>query len=198
MPTPRVSTRSRCLDPGQRLLGMSLVLGFALACGRNDASSRSASSQPPSPGQAVVTTESAGSLAKAAADTLKDPSCERGPNGPNAAKAPVIKPGDNLAVNQSEYDGWKMFHVYCYRCHGVDALGGSIAPDLRRSVGPDGGVNHECFTKTVTNGRPAKGMPTWKALLSPDQIENIWNYLQARSAGRLAAGRPHTVTTGTN
>ena len=41
---------------------------------------------------------------------------------------------DHLLVSPQEYEGWKMFSVYCYRCHGVDAMGGGIAPNLRHSV----------------------------------------------------------------
>jgi mono/diheme cytochrome c family protein len=98
---------------------------------------------------------------------------------------------DHLLVSPQEYEGWKMFSVYCYRCHGVDAMGGGIAPNLRHSVSSEGSVTHEVFVQTVTNGRLAKGMPTWKALLSPEQIEDLWLYINARSSGRLAPGRPH-------
>lgn len=98
---------------------------------------------------------------------------------------------DSLLVSAQEYTGWKYFHVYCYRCHGTDAFGGQLAPDLRHSVGPLGSVTHEVFVTTVKEGRLTKGMPTWKALLTDDQIEGLWAYLQARSSGRLAPGRPH-------
>lgn len=101
---------------------------------------------------------------------------------------------DHLLVSPQEYEGWKMFSVYCYRCHGVDAMGGGIAPNLRHSVGPEGSVNHEVFIQTVTNGRLDKGMPTWKALLSPEQMEDLWLYINARSSGRLAPGRPHMAS----
>jgi cytochrome c len=84
-----------------------------------------------------------------------------------------------------------MFSVYCYRCHGVDAMGGGIAPNLRHSVGPEGSVTHDVFVTTVTYGRTALGMPTWKALLSPEQIEDLWLYVNARSTNRLYPGRPH-------
>jgi mono/diheme cytochrome c family protein len=98
---------------------------------------------------------------------------------------------DKLLVSPQEYEGWKMFSVYCYRCHGVDAMGGGIAPDLRHSVSSEGSVTHDVFITTVTNGRLDKGMPTWKALLSPEQMEDLWLYVNARSSGRLAPGRPH-------
>jgi mono/diheme cytochrome c family protein len=101
---------------------------------------------------------------------------------------------DHLLVSPQEYEGWKMFSVYCYRCHGVDAMGGGIAPNLRHSVGPEGSVNHEVFIQTVTNGRLDKGMPTWKALLSPEQMEDLWQYINARASGRLAPGRPHMAS----
>jgi mono/diheme cytochrome c family protein len=98
---------------------------------------------------------------------------------------------DHLAVNAVVYQGWKMFEVYCTRCHGEDAVGSSFAPALKRSVGPSGTIDHVTFFQTVTHGRPAKGMPTWGNLLSPEQKEDIWNYLRARAVGGLAPGRPH-------
>jgi mono/diheme cytochrome c family protein len=98
---------------------------------------------------------------------------------------------DRLAVNNVVYQGWKMFEVYCTRCHGEDAVGSSFAPALRKSVGPTGTIDHRAFFLTVTNGRPGKGMPTWGNTLSPEQKEDIWNYLRALAVGGLAGGRPH-------
>ena len=114
---------------------------------------------------------------------------------PRAQGKPTAAKRDSLAVTSQEYLGWKYFHVYCYRCHGVDAFGGQLAPDLRHSVGPQGSVTHEVFLTTVKEGRLTKGMPTWKALLTDEQIEGLWAYLQARSSGRLAPGRPHVAGT---
>ena len=37
-------------------------------------------------------------------------------------------------------------------------------------------------------------MPTWKGLLSPEQIEDLWQYVNARSSGKLAPGRPTRPT----
>ena len=122
--------------------------------------------------------------AKAASDT-----------GQKAAADTTKKAGgdgvDHLLVSPQEYEGWKMFSVYCYRCHGVDAMGGGIAPNLRHSVSSEGSVTHDVFITTVTNGRLEKGMPTWKALLSPEQMEDLWLYVNARSSNRLYPGRPH-------
>lgn len=98
---------------------------------------------------------------------------------------------DSLLATETEYQGWKWFHVYCYRCHGTEAIGGQLAPDLRHSVSSEGRVTHDVFMVMVRDGRPEKGMPAWKVLLNDNQIEDLWAYVKARSDGRLAPGRPH-------
>jgi mono/diheme cytochrome c family protein len=97
-------------------------------------------------------------------------------NPPSSVRAVGGDTVDHHAVNAVVYNGWKMFEVYCTRCHGEDAVGSSFAPAL---------------IKSVTNGRPTKGMPTWGNLLSPEQKEDVWYYLRARAVGGLAPGRPH-------
>ena len=97
--------------------------------------------------------------------------------------------GDSLTASPAVYQGWKTFHVYCYRCHGVDAIGGQLAPDLRKSLS-QGNVNDDAFFTVVKDGRLPKGMPAWKELLTDEQIENLWQYTKARSDNKLAAGRP--------
>ncbi|HUK21154.1 MAG TPA: quinoprotein dehydrogenase-associated putative ABC transporter substrate-binding protein [Gemmatimonadales bacterium] len=122
------------------------------------------------------------------------------PSGPSvdftALELPAarVARADSLLVSDDEYQGWKWFHVYCYRCHGTDAFGGQLAPDLRHSLGPDGSVTHDVFLQTVTEGRVPKGMPSWKTLLDSTQIEQLYAYVKARSSGRLAPGRPHRAS----
>ena len=55
-------------------------------------------------------------------------------------------------------------------------------------MGPSGTIDHKAFFQTVTNGRPGKGMPTWGNTLSPEQKEDIWNYLRALAVGGLGSG----------
>jgi mono/diheme cytochrome c family protein len=110
-----------------------------------------------------------------------------------AAQQPAQTAG-NLSVTQSEYNGWKTFAVNCTRCHGEDAIGSALAPSLVKSL--QGAVNHEIYIQTVKNGRPEKGMPAWGGLLNDQQIEEVWQYLKARSDGRLAAGRPRVRSGG--
>jgi mono/diheme cytochrome c family protein len=88
-----------------------------------------------------------------------------------------------------EYEGWRQYMGNCSRCHGDDAVGGIIAPDLRASVAK-GAVNEASFPAVVRAGRPDKGMPGFKATLSDEQIAAIYAYVNARAKGRLPAGRP--------
>jgi mono/diheme cytochrome c family protein len=141
----------------------------------------------------AASSSSASAATPASTTTLASnaPAASKADTGNTAAKPDTGANADHLLVSPQEYEGWKMFAVYCYRCHGVDAMGGGIAPNLRHSVSSEGSVTHDVFITTVTNGRLEKGMPTWKALLSPEQMEDLWLYINARSSGRLAPGRPH-------
>ena len=101
---------------------------------------------------------------------------------------------DSLLVSDSIYQGWKWFHVYCYRCHGEDAIGGinPAAPDLRWVLSPAGkAYPRDSFEYTALNGRAAKGMPAWKVLLDTAAVKALYLYVKARSDGWLKPGRPH-------
>jgi mono/diheme cytochrome c family protein len=87
-------------------------------------------------------------------------------------------------------DGWKQYEANCSRCHGQDALGSALAPDLRKSV--KGAVSRDAFVQTAMNGRADKGMPAFAKQLEPSKIDHIYAYVMARSSGKLAAGRPGT------
>jgi len=117
------------------------------------------------------------------------------------AAQPVAAPrdtvSDSLLVSDSIYQGWKWWHVYCFRCHGEDAIGGvnPAAPDLRWAVSP-GGANfpRDSFFYTAWNGRTAKGMPAWNVLLDSAAIQEVYLYVKARSDGWLKPGRPHRLS----
>jgi len=113
------------------------------------------------------------------------------PAGTLAVASHEEQHADKLLATPDEYQGWKWFHVYCFRCHGIDALGSDLAPNLLKSVSAEGLVTRESFLSTVRDGRQEKGMQSWKELLDDPQIEQLYAYLKARSEGRLAAGRPH-------
>jgi mono/diheme cytochrome c family protein len=88
------------------------------------------------------------------------------------------------------YDGWKWWHVYCYRCHGVDAVGTTNAPNL---TDPNRKLSSAEFLKIVQHGNPDKGMQAWDKLLDAKQIGQIHLYVQARADKVLKAGRPDEV-----
>ncbi len=104
---------------------------------------------------------------------------------------------DSLLVSDSIYQGWKWWHVYCFRCHGEDAMRPILptAPDLRWAVSPSGAnFPRDSFFITAWNGRPAKGMPAWNVLLDSAAIQEIYVYVKARSDGWLKPGRPHRLS----
>jgi mono/diheme cytochrome c family protein len=104
---------------------------------------------------------------------------------------------DSLLVSDSVYQGWKWFAVYCFRCHGEDAMRPILpnAPDLRWAVSPTGAnFPRDSFVNTALNGRPDKGMPAWKVLLDTTAIQELYVYVKARSDGWLKPGRPHRLS----
>lgn len=105
------------------------------------------------------------------------------------AKKPATATGDSLSANAAEYDGWKVYHSNCDRCHGQDATGSTFASDLRQTVGANG-MTEATFASVVGGGRPDKGMPAFKSMLSSAQISQLFAYVKARSAGTLGPGRP--------
>jgi mono/diheme cytochrome c family protein len=88
------------------------------------------------------------------------------------------------------YDGWKWWHVYCYRCHGVDAVGTTNAPTL---IDPNAKLTAAQFLKIVRSGIPDKGMQAWDKLLDNKQIGQIHLYVRARADKVLPPGRPDEV-----
>ncbi len=114
-----------------------------------------------------------------------------------AVAAPRDTVRDSLLVSDSIYQGWKWWHVYCYRCHGEDAMRPILptAPDLRWAVSPTGAnFPRDSFFYTAWNGRPAKGMPAWNVLLDSAAIQEVYLYVKARSDGWLKPGRPHRLS----
>lgn len=104
--------------------------------------------------------------------------------------APVAAQAPTSETYKSVYDGWKWWHVYCYRCHGVDAVGTTNAPNL---TDPNAKLSSAEFLKIVTNGIPDKGMQAWDKLLDRKQISEIHLYVRARTDKVLPAGRPDEV-----
>jgi polar amino acid transport system substrate-binding protein len=86
------------------------------------------------------------------------------PNSPHVAGAqPAMA---ETAVGQN------LYLKSCAECHGSDAKGSVLAPNLTAFKGTD-----DDFVKAVLNGRPGTGMAPFKGLLSDEEIRQIRAYI---------------------
>ena len=125
-------------------------------------------------------------------------------------------------VDWGTYSGWFVYHLSCHMCHGQDASGTDVAPDLRQClrsmtqaqftkkvlaryrilVPPADALSDEVLRESVIEevlrqergeqGRVA--MPVW--LADPGMkphILDLYAYLKARSDGAIGTGRPRTI-----
>lgn len=125
---------------------------------------------------------------------------------------------ENGVVDESTYLGWRIFHSSCHGCHGIDATGTSVAPDLTERVkklssrdfsvkvlsryritmsaeaaaADDRSELREAFLEQVL--RRERGdvlMPAWDRDLNVrPHVLDIYAYLRARADGALGRGRP--------
>ena len=94
-------------------------------------------------------------------------------------------------VGQAEYEGWRQYSVNCARCHGQDVLPNPVAANLLISVAPGGPMAApEKFAQVVSEGRPHRGMPAFKGIMTPDQIKAVYAYVKGRADKRIPPGRP--------
>jgi mono/diheme cytochrome c family protein len=90
----------------------------------------------------------------------------------------------------SIYNGWKTWHVYCYRCHGTNAVGSTLAPNL---TDPNERMPLQEFRMIVKTGSADGQMQAWDKLLDDSQITQLYNYVRARMDKVLPPGRPDEV-----
>ncbi len=73
--------------------------------------------------------------------------------------------------------GREVFNGTCAHCHGPDAVQAERHIDLRLLKHRYGDDMHDKFWTTVHQGRPAKGMPSWKDVFTDDQLNDVYAYL---------------------
>ena len=73
--------------------------------------------------------------------------------------------------------GKEVFESTCAHCHGPNAIVADRKINLRLLQRKHGEQMNEVFFTTVTNGRPAKGMPAWKDVFKHQDFVNILAYL---------------------
>ena len=97
-------------------------------------------------------------------------------------------------VDINTYHGYLYYGDQCMRCHGPDGMGSSYAPKLVDSLKH---MTKEQVESTIINGR--KNVTTSNQNVMPafgtnedvvGNIDNIYNYLLARSNGDLERGHP--------
>jgi mono/diheme cytochrome c family protein len=75
-------------------------------------------------------------------------------------------------------EGRGLFNQYCSHCHGPNAIQGERPRDLRRLKLRYGSEATKVYQEAMSRGRPDKGMPVWKDVLSDDVLWRIFTYLQ--------------------
>src|SRR3954463_13026349 len=98
-------------------------------------------------------------------------------------------------VSPVEYEGWRQYSVQCARCHGQDVLPNPVAANLLASLAAGGGIDSpEKFAQVVSEGRPHRGMPSFRKTLTPAQMRAVYTYVKGRADKRIPPGRPQKPT----
>ena len=96
--------------------------------------------------------------------------------------------GQGPKVTKDVFHGYQLFNSYCYRCHGTDANGSQLAPDLRHSLAA--GMKQVDFLSVAMAGKKEQGMPAWAGFLTEDDVVHIYRYVKGRSLDLVSPGRP--------
>ena len=72
-----------------------------------------------------------------------------------------------------------LFNDKCSHCHGTDGYSPVRERDVRYLKARYSDKWHETATATILNGRTNAGMPVWKEILKPDELNQIVGFLGA-------------------
>lgn len=101
---------------------------------------------------------------------------------------PLFVGSTGQKVTQQVFHGYQLYNSYCYRCHGTDANGSQLGPDVRHSLAA--GMNQQQFLSIAMTGRKEKGMPAWAGFLSEEDVTHVFQYVKGRSLDLVPSGRP--------
>lgn len=96
------------------------------------------------------------------------------------ATAPEITPS---VVKPDPVRGATIFAETCFICHGENGQGTERAPKLNDPATLRD-FDNTWYRNTIAHGRPAKGMPTWGTVLSPQQIDDMVALIAAWREGQ--------------
>jgi cytochrome c-550 PedF len=91
--------------------------------------------------------------------------------------------------------GGKGFNSNCARCHGLEAISGGLAPDLRFLEAND--MGDEWFLDRIQNGYEQNGavkMPPFKGILSQEAMWAIRTYIETRPDADAVTERASDIT----
>lgn len=94
------------------------------------------------------------------------------------AAAALTQGGTAGATKGDVAKGAQLFNGTCAHCHGPDAIVADRKLNLRRLEHKYGEQTEAEFFTTVTHGRPAKGMPSWKGVFTHEDFVDIFAYLR--------------------
>lgn len=97
------------------------------------------------------------------------------------ATAPDIQPEEHQA---DPARGAVLFESTCAICHGKEGRGGK--PGIPALNDPERltKLDNNWYREVIANGRPAKGMPTWGTVLSPEQLDDLVALISAWRNGQ--------------
>jgi quinohemoprotein ethanol dehydrogenase len=105
------------------------------------------------------------------------------PATPSPVVAQPIDVPEFALVEGSVREGAVVYQQRCQWCHGIGAIAGGAAPDLRASAVP---MNPAAFAAAVKNGVEARGMPKFPELTNTE-LDSLRHYFRSRA--RAAASR---------
>jgi cytochrome c len=105
---------------------------------------------------------------------------------------PLYVEGKAPKVTKDLFKGYALYNSYCYRCHGTDASGGELAPDLKASL--VAGMRQRAFMSVAMAGKKENGMPSWAGFLSEEDMVKVYRYVKGRSLDLIPPGRPPSET----
>lgn len=116
-----------------------------------------------------------------------------------------IKDSDTTWVDTNPYSsneraieiGKHAFAQNCARCHGIDAISGGIAPDLREKL-PLGQEGDEIFKERMINGAIRNGvtyMPKFDGIVKQEGLWAIRTWLETVSVDAPVKAAPAATTT---
>ena len=119
-----------------------------------------------------------------------------------------IKDSDTTFAEKNPYSGnpraieigKHAFAQNCARCHGIDAISGGIAPDLREKL-PLGAEGDEIFRERMVNGAIRNGvtyMPKFEGVVKQEGLWAIRSWLETVSVDAPAQPATASSTTTTS